>query len=180
MNMQSQDLAILQKEVFHRVSNNFQIVQSMIRLVCRDPSVKDIAAELEERIQLLSIAHHAQHSLEDARFHPVDQAMANAIAGMRRGGFLIGRDVTCDVSCRTMSIQRAYALLHIVVEVLRVLDRSAARKIDVVLRDDRLEIRSDAPSLALNQSTKLLASAFARDVGRDPVWSENGLTLDFG
>ena len=177
MNAPHSDMVTLQKEVFHRVSNNFQIIQSMIRLVSRDPSVTDVAGELEQRIQLLSIAHNAQNCFNSAAIHSIQTALPNLILGVQRGGFLVGREVKQDVSCSTLSPQRTYAILHVLVEALRVLDRSTARNIHIALSDDELAISSDAEGLSVNESTTALTAAFAREVRSTPEWSDSGLTL---
>lgn len=177
MNSQGSDLVTLQKEVFHRVSNNFQIIQSMIRLVSRDPSVTDIASELEQRIQLLSIAHTAQNCFDSAAVHSIDTALPNLIVGVQRGGFLIGRNIEQDISCDALSPQRTYAVLHVLVEAVRVLDRSSARNIHIALSDYELAISSDAEALLVNESTRALTAAFAREVRNTPEWSDSGLSL---
>ena len=177
MNAQDPDLLTLQKEVFHRVSNNFQIIQSMIRLVSRDPSVTDMASELEQRIQLLSIAHNAQHCFDSATVHSIEAALPNLILGVQLGGFLSGRHIEQDVTCGPMSVQRTYAILHILTELLRVLDRSTARHIRIALSDTELVISSDAEALSVNASTTALTAAFARDLGSPPCWSDTGLTV---
>ena len=177
MNAAHSDLVTLQKEVFHRVSNNFQIVQSMIRLVSRDPSVTDVASELEQRIQLLSIAHNAQNCFDSAAVHSIETALPNLILGVQRGGFLVGRQIEQNITCSALTAQRTYAILHVVVEVLRVLDRSTACHIHIALSDEVLVISSDAEAISINESTKALTAAFAREVGNAPVWSDSGLTL---
>lgn len=180
MNAPHSDLVTLQKEVFHRVSNNFQIVQSMIRLVSRDPSVTDVAAELEQRIQLLSIAHTAQNCFDSVAVHSIETALPNLILGVQRGGFLIGRQIELDINCSGLSRQRTYAILHVLVEALRVLDRSTARSIQIELSDETLVISSDAETISINESTKALTAAFAREVNNAPEWSDSGLTLKLG
>ncbi|WP_341365411.1 histidine kinase dimerization/phosphoacceptor domain -containing protein [Yoonia sp. BS5-3] len=177
MNAPHLDLVTLQKEVFHHVSNNFQIIQSMIRLVSRDPSVIDVASELEQRIQLLSIAHTAQNCFDSAAIHSIETALPNLILGVQRGGFLLGRQIVQDVSCSPLSVQRTYAVLHVLVEVLRVLNRSTARNIVIALSDDELVVSSDAEPIPLNESTIALTAAFARELGTAPTWSDTGLTL---
>ena len=175
MNIELANTEALQKEVFHRVSNNFQIMQSMIRLVSRDGSIADKAKELEERIQMLSLAHHALHSLEDACLHPVEVALPNLVEGAQSSGFLVGREVTCNVEHTTLSVQRTYALMHIVIEALRTLDRTVATRITIHVDADALRVSSDTVAVIPSETSQKLASAFARELGTSPVWTDDGL-----
>lgn len=179
MTIMVSDKTALQKEIFHRVSNNFQIIQSMIRLVSRDKTISNHSQELEERIQLLSIAHHSLHSSDATIFHGIRDALPNLVVGIHQGGFLLGREISCNIEHDIVSVQRTYAVLHVVIEVLRALERTTATKIDVSLTKERLTIASDTEDLVANDTAKMLAAAFARDFGNAPTWTSNGLSVPF-
>lgn len=169
----------LQREVFHRVSNNFQIIQSMIRLISRDSSITDPGRELEERIQMLSIVHHAQHSLDSASMQPLSQALPNLVFGVQGAGLLSGKSITHAITGDNYSVQRGHALLHISVEALRALDRSDAHNIVIAVTPDTLIISSDASNLEPDFTTQKLTQAFAREFGGKVVWNHSGLATSF-
>lgn len=173
------DMVDLQREIFHRVSNNFQIIQSMIRLISRDKSVTDPSREMEERIQMLSIVHHAQHCLESSSMHPLEQALPNLIFGVQGAGLLSGKTIGHTITGDNYSTQRGHALLHISVEALCALDRTDARSIVIAVTPETLIISSDATNLEPEFTTLKLTQAFAREFGGKVVWNHSGLATTF-
>lgn len=169
----------LQREIFHRVSNNFQIIQSMIRLISREPSIVDMGRELEERIQLLSIVHHAQHCLNSASMHPLCHALPNLIFGVQGAGILATQTITHVLTGSSFSAQRVHALLHIVVEALRALDRTDAHSVVIAVSHDTLIISSDASNLKPDVTTQKLTQAFAREFRGKVIWNHSGLATTF-
>jgi len=168
------------KELFHRVSNNFQIIQSMIRLVARDPEIADLAAEMEERIQLLSIAHDVLHGPADAGLAPPERALPSLIAGLQRAGYFAATRVVLDMQASPMTEPRIYALLHIVTEIARAMERSAATRITLTVSPQGLSAVADTDDVDFGQSARQLTRAFARELGGDVRWQPEGVQVIIG
>ncbi len=170
---------VLQREVFHRVSNNFQIIQSMIRLIARDKDVIDPLRELEERVQLLSIAHHAHHRLDDVDMRALAAALPALVDGMKAAGFLESTQIELDIARKSLPVQHSYAVLHLAIEGLRTLDQSSAEHARLMFSNGEFAITSDADDATPSFTSTRLATAFAKQLGGRADWSDGGLRVSF-
>lgn len=168
----------LQREVFHRVSNNFQIVQSITRLIERGDATSGLRA-LRARIHMLSAAHHALHRLDAPDLRPVSEALPELARAISVGSDIGTVHVTVADSSSALSVRRTYALLHITGEALLRFETSQARDIHVTLSPGALVITADAPPAPPDAIGPRLIETFARELSGQVSWDDNTLTVSF-
>ena len=169
----------LQKEVFHRVSNNFQVIQSITRLVARDKTIADPLREIEERVLLLSIAHQAQHQINSAELRPISRALPEVIRGMRTAGYLRGVEVEEQVLVSHLPIDRSYALIYLMIEGLRRIDRAGASVLTITLGEDSLTIEGDFGDVPPDKTSDGLTTAAARELGGKVLWAAGRFSAQY-
>ncbi|WP_168797690.1 sensor histidine kinase [Aliishimia ponticola] len=169
----------LQREVFHRVSNNFQIILSTIRLIAREGSVIEKTDEISQRVQMLSLVHHALHDIDGTSLHSFHEAVPKLLDGVRSAGMLIGAPIETDLAPVHHSVARVYALLHLTIEALYRLDRMGATEVQMVATEDALTITADCGDVPPNRLSDALVKTFARDLKGAAGWQGNVFVASF-
>lgn len=166
----------LQREVFHRVSNNFQIVQSIIRLIQREGGT---LSDVNERIVLLSLAHHALHAQDDPALSGPSEALSRLMAAFAHQGWFNGTPVPVTVHLSNLNVEKTYALLHLTSELLRRLMLSGATGVSVTVDPSGLSIMYELDSWAKDATGDRLIDAYARTLGATVHTGDRQLTAHF-
>ncbi len=179
---------ILQREIFHRVGNNLQIIQSILRLYASDVSTSEEKALIERlasRIRIINLVHAAMHRSVDAPFLPAGQALSRLIQDLRHEG-VIAENIEIkerfqDVELR---VNRVYALCYLLVEKLIRLSRSGARYVQISLREDGdralLAIKADIGHLAPpNPVSARLRQVYTHELRATARWHEGEDTVTY-
>lgn len=169
----------LQREVFHRVSNNFQIVQSITRLIERGDAKAGLDA-LRARIHMLSAAHHALHQLDEPDLRSVSDALPELVRAMSLSSQIGAVHVDLVGARHVLPVRETYALLHLTGEALLRFEGSGATDIRITLQPDTLTIEADAPPTPPDAIGPRLIETFARELDSNAKWeSDTRLVVRF-
>lgn len=173
---------ILQREIFHRVGNNLQIIQSILRLYEQDthtPEEQQLVNRLAARIRVINLVHNAMHRTVDAPVLPVGLIISKLIQGLRHEGIIDADiEITEDFQNIELRINRAYALCYLLVEKLKRLSRSGAQHIQISLLEDGdqavLTISANVRELARPDPVSArLRHIYAHDLQATAHWHHN-------
>ena len=171
---------VLQREVFHRVSNNFQVIQSIIRLIGRETGKSPHLDLVSERVQLLSAAHHAVHKTADASLQPVGGALQSLVDELKAAGWLKGIAVQIKADERVLPVYQTYALVHLATEALRRLERSGSEAITIALSNGKMTISgADTPLGQSDAISRRLKEAFTRELHGQSSWEGSTFVVTF-
>ncbi|SEW23721.1 Two-component sensor histidine kinase, contains HisKA and HATPase domains [Aliiroseovarius sediminilitoris] len=172
----------LQREIFHRVGNNLQIIQSILRLYESDantPEERQLVHRLAARIRVINLVHNAMHRSVDAPVLPVGQVVSKLIQGMRHEG-IVSANIEFEETYQNVELRlnRAYALCYLLVEKLTRLSRSGARHIQISLLEDgdqaNLSISADVGHLAQPDPVSArLRQVYTHDLHAIAQWHED-------
>nr|WP_282569198.1 histidine kinase dimerization/phosphoacceptor domain -containing protein [Aliiroseovarius sp. S1339] len=179
---------ILQREIFHRVGNNLQIIQSILRLYAREahsPDEKQLLARLVVRVRLINLVHKAMHQSADGPLLPVGSAVGKLIQGLRHEG-MIGDNIEIVENFEPVQlrINRVYALCYLIAEKLDRLSRSGAMhlKIDILKDGDQahLKIKGDATQLAsVDPVSAQLRQVYQHELRATSHWQKQDDSVQF-
>lgn len=117
------DRETLLKEVYHRVKNNLQVVQSLLKLqvrAVRDPTAQSALREMAERVRAMALVHQQLYrgaSLSDVALRPyVEDLVHQLVLGSGRSPADIA--VRIDVAPRAIGIDTAIPLGLLLTELI--------------------------------------------------------------
>ncbi|WP_289043481.1 histidine kinase dimerization/phosphoacceptor domain -containing protein [uncultured Aliiroseovarius sp.] len=180
---------ILQREIFHRVGNNLQIIQSILRLYANDVDTsaeRKLVERLALRIRVINLVHNAMHRSTDAPTLPVGSAVRQLVQGLRHEGLVADnikiRENYRDVQLR---VSRVYALCYLIVEKMDRLSRSGATHVEIDLVEEgdqaHLTIRTDVQTLAAPDTvSERLRQVYLHDLRATARWIDGdaGIVYD--
>ncbi|MFS4439301.1 histidine kinase dimerization/phosphoacceptor domain -containing protein [Paracoccaceae bacterium GXU_MW_L88] len=155
----------LQRELLHRVNNNFQVIQSMIHLAAREAKGADISELMAERVQMLSVVHKAQHDLETAEIRRMASALPALVTSLRASGLMRQLKLTLEVDEIDMPIPQTGALLHLTVEGLKRFSDAGAARVRIHATPGAIRLLGDTPPTASDTLSQRLTAAYAREIG---------------
>ncbi|MCV6824855.1 MULTISPECIES: histidine kinase dimerization/phosphoacceptor domain -containing protein [Halocynthiibacter] len=129
----------LQREIFHRVGNNLQVVQSIMRLHssnAKTPEEVALIKRVSVRLRIISMVHEVLHRTVDAPVLPVGPGIGHMIQKLRREEILAENlhiaEAYDDVS---VGVNRAYTLCYLIAETLVHFSNAGATALKVQVKD---------------------------------------------
>jgi len=169
----------LQREVFHRVSNNFQIVQSIARIIAREGGDPTAMKKMETQIALLSAVHHSLHHIEDSEMRSLNAALPSLVTNLEFAGLVPRSGVALSHVNFSLPVAQTYSLLHAIAEWVVDLVGQGASEIEIVLGIGQLKITSDVQITPEQNIYRRLAAAFAAEMNGTVERTENGIVMQF-
>lgn len=173
----------LQREIFHRVGNNLQVIQSIMRLQSSNTKTPQEAALIRSvsvRLRIISLVHEVLHRTVDAPVLPVGPGIGQMIQKMRREAILSDRiEISETYDDLQLGVNRAYTLCYLIAETLVRLSTAGASEVRIAVDTDvdhaRLRITamqiSDEPSDPVGLR---LCDVYARGLRAKTSWTSQG------
>ncbi len=174
---------LLLREVYHRVKNNLQIVDSLLvmqRGLLTDPDAKAALAGLRSRVYALGLVHHQLMGSKDFKTFDIGPFLEELSANLLRGGASRGVSLSVRAMPLTVGLDFAIPLGLIVTELVTnslkhafplgagaievVLERAPTGKVALVVSDDGVGADKDDPA-AGNSLGMTIVRALVRQLG---------------
>jgi PAS domain S-box-containing protein len=182
----------LLKEVYHRVKNNLQVVQSLLNLQSRsvhEASARDALQEMAQRVRAMALVHeqlYRSHSLSAVALQRYVEQLAHQIAlGMDLGAGQVGLEV--DVARMDIGIDAAVPLGLLLTELITnsykhgfpqgrhgsitVSIRQQPEGVRIAVADDGAGLPADFDACRLRSIGLQLAAGLARQLGGELQFS---------
>ncbi|MCK8482575.1 hypothetical protein MUY21_00850 [Aliiroseovarius sp. S2029] len=179
---------IMQREIFHRVGNNLQIIQSILRLYAKEAQTQEARQLIDQvaaRIRVINLVHNAVHRSVDAPVLSAGQTVSKLIQGLQHEG-LIASDIDIDQRFQDVGLRvsQIYALCYLLVEKLTRLSRSGASRIQIDLVEDDativLSVSANVGQLAAADPVRArLREVYTRDLRATARWHTETDTVTF-
>nr|WP_282568922.1 histidine kinase dimerization/phosphoacceptor domain -containing protein [Aliiroseovarius sp. S2029] len=178
----------MQREIFHRVGNNLQIIQSILRLYAKEAQTQEARQLIDQvaaRIRVINLVHNAVHRSVDAPVLSAGQTVSKLIQGLQHEG-LIASDIDIDQRFQDVGLRvsQIYALCYLLVEKLTRLSRSGASRIQIDLVEDDativLSVSANVGQLAAADPVRArLREVYTRDLRATARWHTETDTVTF-
>jgi PAS domain S-box-containing protein len=190
---------LLLREVYHRVKNNLQLVDSLLTMQGRkleDPKAKQALLNMRGRIFALGLVHQQLMGSADLKTFDVipflDDLSKNILEGLGTGGVSLSVEACALVVGLDFAVPLGLLVTELVTNSLRhafpdgignisvILQNETNGRLALIVSDDGVGLPEDRPAASREAGlgTRIIANLVRQLGATIMVWPENGMTTE--